>query len=135
MSASPPENGRHLLDPPLPFDMTPRIERAVDDEQLQLFVNVAAHGKHVGRVVAVFMNELRKASHELPLPYLLQRRQIRPRRALPRTRAGHVRNNEQTLCRQPVKQFRCLSSLQGSAARLTRRRPPSPQSKRHVPRR
>ncbi|MEW6742391.1 MAG: lactate utilization protein B [Planctomycetota bacterium] len=42
--------GAHLLDPPLPFEMRPRIERALADARLQAFVNGATLERDRGRV-------------------------------------------------------------------------------------
>jgi L-lactate dehydrogenase complex protein LldF len=43
---------RSPLDPPLPFDMKPRLDQAVADVELQTFVNRAAHGKNIGRMAS-----------------------------------------------------------------------------------
>ncbi|MFG0251652.1 MAG: LutB/LldF family L-lactate oxidation iron-sulfur protein [Phycisphaerales bacterium JB038] len=50
--ASQDKRERSPLDPELPFAMKPRIERAVADQQLQTFVNRAAHGKNTGRLAS-----------------------------------------------------------------------------------
>jgi len=47
-----PMSKEHPLDPPLPFDMKPRIERATQDVQLLQFVDQATYRKHEGRVEA-----------------------------------------------------------------------------------
>ena len=51
MSASPPDGG-HALSPPLPYDMTPRADRATRDVKLQQFVHTATRARDHGRVHA-----------------------------------------------------------------------------------
>lgn len=48
-SHTPQTEPEHLLDPRLPYDMTPRANRAADDVKLQQFVNNATRGRNQGR--------------------------------------------------------------------------------------